>query len=187
MALFRRIGDLLLAPSSTWRRIAEETTAVRTLYTAYLGPLAGIAAVASWIGLSLVGYSVDGQRIQLAPLAGLTNALVGFALTLLSIDLLARFANRLAPNFGGQPDRGASLRLIAYSSTPAVLGGIVSVIPQWAGLALIPTLYAAFILARGIPLLMRSNPERNLSYTTILLIGALALGTINGALLAALR
>ena len=60
-------------------------------------------------------------------------------------------------------------------------------IPQWAGLALIPTLYAAFILARGIPLLMRSNPERNLSYTTILLIGALALGTINGALLAALR
>ncbi len=187
MALFRRIGDLLLAPSSTWLRIAEETTDVRTLYTGYLAPLAGIAALAGWIGLSLVGYSVDGQRLQLAPLAGLSNALAGFALTLLSIDLLARFANRLAPNFSGQPDRGASLRLIAYSSTPALLGGLFSLVPQWAGLALIPTAYSAFILARGIPLLMRSNPERNLSYTLILMIGALALGTINGAILAALR
>ena len=187
MLFFRRAFDLLLAPSATWPRIAEETTDARTLYPAFLMPLASIPACASGFGLSFVGYTADGNLIRLTPLAGLTNALISFLLTLLAIDLLSRFANRLASNFGGQPDRNASLRLIAYSSTPALLGGLFAVIPQWAGLGLLPTLYAAFIMARGIPLLMHSSAERNLSYTSILMIGALALGTINGAILAALR
>ena len=187
MFLFRRACDLLLAPTATWSTIATETSDARTLYTTYLLPLAALPALASWIGLCVVGFSSAGEAVRLSPLAGLINALLGYVLSLLTIFILARFANRLASNFSGQPDPAAALRLIGYSSTPALLGGIFAVVPHWAGLGLVPTLYAAFVLARGIPVLMRSNPERTLSYTTILMIGTLALGTINGAILAALR
>ncbi len=184
---FRRLRDILLAPSATWPQIVEETTDARTLYTTYLLPLATLPALAAWFGLSVVGYTVDGAAVHLSPLSGLLNAVAGLLLSLVSIHLLARFADRLAPNFGGQSDRLTALRLIAYSSSAALLGGIFAVVPTWAGLGLAPTLYSAIILARGIPLLMRSNPERTLSYTAILMIAALALGTINGAILAALR
>ena len=187
MFVFRRLRDILLAPSATWLQVAEETTDARTLYTAFLLPLATLAALAAWFGLSVVGYTVDGAAVHLSPLGGLLNAATSLVLSLVAIHLLARFADRLAPNFGGQSDRLAALRLIAYSSSAALLGGVFATVPTWAGLGLAPTLYSALILARGIPVLMRSNPERTLSYTAILMIAALALGTINGAILAALR
>ena len=145
------------------------------------------------------GFISDASlRVWWVPAANLTNpatvsvasalnAATSLVLSLVAIHLLARFADRLAPNFGGQSDRLAALRLIAYSSSAALLGGVFAAVPTWAGLGLAPTLYSALILARGIPVLMRSNPERTLSYTAILMIAALALGTINGAILAALR
>lgn len=154
---FRRLRDILLAPSATWLQVAEETTDARTLYTAFLLPLATLAALAAWFGLSVVGYTVDGAAVHLSPLGGLLNAATSLVLSLVAIHLLARFADRLAPNFGGQSDRLAALRLIAYSSSAALLGGVFAAVPTWAGLGLAPTLYSALILARGIPVLMRKR------------------------------
>ena len=187
MHFFQRVRRTLMAPTQSWAEIATETTDIRALYTGYLMPLAILPALASWFGLSVTGFSIEGEPIRLSPLAGLINALAGYALSLFTIYLLAVFANRLATSFGGQPNRIAAHRLIIYSSTAALLGGIVSVVPTYAALSLLPTLYSAHLLAQGLPVMMRSLPERTITYTSILLIGALVFSTISGAILAALR
>ena len=187
MNLLHRAKDILLAPNKTWPLIESEAGDARSLFTGYVMILALVPAIASLIGMSFVGIGLSGELVRVPLAKALLIALVSYALSLLMIYLLAQFASRLAPSFGGQANPLLALRLIAYSSTAGMLGGAFSVIPTYAALGLIPTLYSVFLLARGLPVMMKSAPERTLTYTCLLLIGTLVMSTINGAAAAALR
>lgn len=79
-----------------------------------------------------------------------------------------------------------ALKLIAYSSTAAMLGGIFSVFRAARRSASHPH-STSLSLARGIPVLMKSAPDRTITYTSILLIATMVSGTLIGAISAAMR
>lgn len=174
---------LLRSPRATWPGIDAAPIGTARLYAGLLLWLAAIPAVCSFIGLSVIG--VDGwgfgRTLRVPLLTGLSSAVVSYALSLGGVFVLALVADALAPMFGGVRDRVQALKLAAFGSTAALLGGAFSLLPALAVLGLLPALYSIYLLYTGLPVLMRCPPSRVLPYTAALLVAAVALSVGMGA------
>ncbi len=180
MNIVRRVAEILLAPKKTWPVIEAEQTGLATLYTRYIMVLALIPAIAGFIGMSVIGVNILGQNTRLPISTGLLNMLIGYVLSLVMIHALAWIANRLAPNFGGQRNFVSAVKLIAYSSTPGMIGGIFSIMPSLSLFGLLASLYSLYLIFVGVPIMMKTPQDRALSYTAILLVCGLVAGAVFG-------
>ena len=187
MNIVQRAKEILLTPKQTWPVIEAETTDTTTLYTQYLMILALIPAVAAFIGMSLIGINVLGVSIRTPLVSGLVGMIVSYVLSLAMIYVLALIADALAPTFGGQKNPMQALKLVAYSSTAGMVGGIFSLIPALAVLGVLTSLYSIYLLFIGIPIMMKSPQEKALPYTAVLLVCGLIAGVVLGVVSAALR
>ena len=181
MNLVQRVKEILLAPKQTWPVIEAEPADTASLYTQYIMILALIPAIAGFIGMSLIGVSAMGMTIRIPLVSGLVNMIVGYVLSLVMIFVLSLIADALAPTFGGQKDPMMALKLVAYSSTAGMIGGLFSLIPALAMLALLTSLYSIYLIYLGIPVLMKSPPEKALPYTAVLVVCGIVAGIIIGA------
>jgi hypothetical protein len=184
--LVERVQALLLRPKDTWPTIAAEAHDVKTIYRDYLVYLAGISAVASFIGLSLVGVGAFGFSVRLPVLNGLAHMVVGFALTLAMVYVVALIANALAPSFKGEKDLPSAFRLVAFGATAGLLGGVFQILPALSILGLLAALYSIYLFYTGVPVLMKVPQDKALPYTAVLvvcsLVAALVVGSISAAL-----
>jgi hypothetical protein len=187
MNIVARVKDILITPQSTWPVIETEQTDTATLYTQYVMLLAAIPAVAGFVGLSLVGMSGMGMTIRVPLVSGLVQMVVGYGLSLVMVFVLALIADALAPNFGGQKNQMNALKLIAYSSTAAMVGGIFTLIPALGLLSLVASLYSLYLLYLGVPVLMKVPAEKSVVYTVVLVVCAIVAGVVIGAVLGAMR
>lgn len=179
-ALAQRILDILLRPLSTWTRIDSENGSAAHVYRSYLIYLAAIPAIASFIGLSLVGVGAFGVRIRVPIVAGLVNMVVSYLLSLALVYVMALIANALAPRFQGEQDMGSALKLIAYGATAGMLAAAFTALPALAMLGMLGGLYSIYLLYVGAPVLMRVPKERALGYTALLLVCAIVAALVMG-------
>ena len=182
MHVIERAKDILLKPRETWAAIAAEAATPAGLYTGYLMILAAIPAVCGFIGMSLIGVGGFGFTFRVPVLAGLANMVVSYVLSLVGVYLLALVINALAPTFGGTASPIQALKLAVYASTAALLGGVFALLPAMAILGLVAALYSLYLLYAGLPVLMRNPPERSLPYTAVVVVAAIVLGVVIGAL-----
>ena len=180
MALVDRVKSILLNPKPTWAAIEAEPATPAGLYKDYLVWLAAIPALCGFIGMSLIGFNVLGHTVRVPLFSGIVNMVVSYVLSLAMIYLLALLADRLAPNFGGEKSMDNAMKLIAYSSTAGMVGGIFSLIPGLSILGFLTALYSLYLLFLGVPVMMKAPQERALSYTAILLVGGLLAGAVLG-------
>ena len=178
MNLVDRVRNILLTPKTEWAAIDAETTGIPELYTRYVIPLALIPAVAGFIGGSVVGIGVPGVgTVRVGILAGLLGAVLQFFLLLALVYVLALVINELATMFGGRMDIVAAFKVAAYSSTPAWLAGVFTVVPIFAFLSVVG-LYSLYLLYLGLPLLMRVSVERAWAYTAVVAGAAVGLAFV---------
>ena len=123
-----RIKEILLDPKGTWPVIEAEATDATTVYTQYVMLLALVPTISVFIGNAVAHTG------QFSFFGGIVRMVVDYVLWLAMIYLVALLADRMAPNFHGQRNPIAALKLIAYSATAGMLGGIFSAFP-------IPSLY----------------------------------------------
>ena len=180
MNIVQRAKEIMLNPKQTWPIIADEQTDVTTLYTQYIMILALIPAVAGFIGMSLIGVNTLGQTARVSLFSGIVNMVVSYVLSLAMVYVLALLADRLAPNFGGERNPINALKLVAYSSTAGMLGGIFSLIPMLSTLSLLSSLYSLYLLFIGGPVMMKTPPEKAFTYTCIMLVCGLVAGGVLG-------
>lgn len=181
--LLERAKNILLKPNSEWPVIAAETTSTGKLYTGYIAPLAAIGPIASIIGMSFVGISVPILGTIRTPILGsLSYALVSFVLTLAGVFALALIIDALAPTFSGEKNQAQALKVAAYSYTPAWLAGILGVIPTLSLLEIIAALYGLCLLYLGLPILMKAPKDKAVGYTAVVVLCAIVLGVVVGAL-----
>lgn len=180
MSLAQRVKDILLSPKQTWPKIAAEETDIPTLYTQYLMILALVPAIAGFIGMSLIGFNNGGQTVLVPLLNGVSSMVISYVLSLAMVYAIALLANRLAPNFSGEKNLVSALKLIAYSSTSGMIGGVFSLLPALWPLGLLASIYSLYLLFTGIPVMMKSPPERALSYTAVLLVSSLIASAVLG-------
>jgi len=186
MNIVERVKNILLQPKSEWPAIDPEQTSTQALYTGYIMPLAAIGPIAMLIGLSVVGVQIPfAGTMRMSFPSLLSQVAVSYVLALAGVYVLALIINALAPTFGGTSNLLQALKVAAYGATAAWVGGIFHLIPSLAILGILAGLYTLYLLYLGLPVLMKSPPERSMGYTVSVVIAAIVLFVVIGAVSAA--
>src|SRR5512143_2332373 len=90
-SLQNRVTKILKDPKSEWNVIDGEATDVAKLYGGYIVPLAAVPAIATFIGLSLIGV----LGFHLGIVRGVSYALVSYVLTLIGVYVSAFIIDKL--------------------------------------------------------------------------------------------
>ena len=181
MNLMERVKSILLQPKEAWATIDTEPADTATLFTRYAMILAAIPAVCGFIGMSLIGVGGFGMTLRVPLVAGLVNMLVSYVLSLVGLFVLGLVIDALAPTFGGQKSPIQALKVAVYASTAAMLGGVFGLVPMLAILGLLAALYSIYLLYTGLPVLMKSAPEKSVAYTAVVIVVAIVLGVLVAA------
>ena len=180
--VLERVMGILLKPRETWHAVDRESGSIGGIYLGYLVFLAAIPAVAGFIGYSLVGMGAFGISVRVPIVQGLVGMVVGYAMSLAMVFVMALVANALAPRFGGQAQLLKAVQLIAYGATAGWLGGVFSALPSLAMLGVLAALYSVYLIYRGVPVLMRVPQARAVGYTAALIacgvVAALVVGLV---------
>ena len=177
-----RAKAMLLEPFAEWTAIERESGDAAYLLSRYVSVLALVPALSSFVGASIIGQVVPGPGLVRASLLdGLLGAIFGYAMAFAVVLLLGLIIDLLAPLFGGQKDFDSALKLAVYSYTPVWLAGIFLLLPGLRFLAL-TGLYGAYVLATGLPRLMKTPAQKSLSYTIVVVVCAGALTVLAAVL-----
>jgi len=183
MNVIARVKEILLTPKPAWAVIENEETDTAALYTGYIMILAAIPAVAGFIGTSIFGVGAFGVKVRIPFMTGLVHMVLGYVFSLAMVWIMAQIADRLAPVFDGQKNSLSAMKLVAYSSTAAMVGGIFSLIPILGILMLVMAFYSLYLLYLGVPVLMKVPHEKALRYTAVLVVCAMVVGAVGGMIL----
>lgn len=188
-----RVTKILMNPKAEWPVIEAEATDTGRLYREYIGILAAIPAIGSFIGLSIVGVSapfIGSIRVGIG--TGLARAIVAYILTLVGTYVSALVIDKLAPSFESKSDPIQALKLVAYASTPAWIAGVFQIIPALSILAILGALYAIYLCYLGIPVMMKTPAAKVVPYMVVaaiviivvyIVVGVLATALTGGAVL----
>ena len=180
MALADRVKNILLTPKTEWPVIDAEPTTVADLYKGYIMPLAAIGPIAQAVGWTVFGLRVPFLGTYRTPIGtALVSALVTYLLTLVAVYVLAIIIDKLAPTFNGTPSQIQALKVAAYSSTASWVAGIFMLIPALSMLSILGV-YSLYLLYLGLPVLMKTPPEKALSYTVVVILAAIVLFMVIG-------
>ena len=190
MALADRVKNICLSPATEWPVIAGESTSTGDLVTNYVVPLTAIGAVAGFIGGSVIGRTIPFIGTFRTPMTwGIAGALFTFVMAIVGVLIVGAIINALAPSFGGEKNNIQALKTAVYSFTPAWVAGVLNILPLLGALAILAALYGIYLMYLGLPVLMKSPPDKALGYTVVVVICAIVVqliiaavgGTIVGA------
>lgn len=187
-AIVARIKGILLTPKTEWPVIAQEPTTTAELYTGYVMLLAAFTAVMSLVRSSVIGVHIPfGDNVRLPLTTGLMSAVVAFVMGLIGLFVVGVIINVFAPTFGGQKDQRQALKTAAYAFTPGWLSAVFYLLPSMGTLLqFLAGLYGIYLLYLGLPVLMRSRPDKAVGYTATVVIATIILFMVIGAVMAGL-
>lgn len=183
--LARRAGAMILRPARTWETVAPEPGGERQVLGRFVAPLAAIPAVCGALGTYLFGISFADVGVRPSLVSILSEAVVGYVLTLVGVWGLAWLVAAMGPLFGGRRERDQALKLVGYSGAAAWVAGSAHLYPNLAlPVGLLAALWCAWTLYLGLPRLMRPDPERALTYFASILLASLAVGALRALAIA---
>jgi len=156
MNLVDRARNIILSPKEEWPVVAAELPDTNQILTGYVLPLAVLPAAAAVIGWGFVGGPFIGRHLGYGVATGvvqLVAAVAGVYISALVIDLLA-------PNFASRKSLGRAMQLVAYSMTPAWVGGVLNILPMIGWLGALFGLYGLYLLYLGLPHLMKTPHDK---------------------------
>ena len=187
MDIVGRVKAVLLRPKETFQLIKTESATTQDLIFSYLAILAVVPAVASIIGMSVVGVSVPFMRAFRFPLINsLSRAIVQYVLTLVGAYVLGLIINALAPTFSGVKNNIQALKIAVYCATPTLVAGILHIVPALGVLVIIAGLYGLYLLYLAIPVMMECPKEKALVYTVTVIVVNIVISIIIGAIAGAI-
>jgi hypothetical protein len=173
-----RMKAMLVDPLAEWTRVEKESDDTIYVLTVYVALLALIPAVFGFIGGCIIGVTAPGAGTLRVPLFdGLLGAIFGYLLTFAKVLLVGLLIEVLAPAFGARRNLANALKLATYSFTPLWVVGIFLGLPGLRFLE-IAGFYGAYVLAKGLPGLMRSPRETSPLYAAFVVIFASVLTVI---------
>lgn len=182
MSLIDRAKNMIISPAKEFDVINGEQPDTGKIITGYVLPLAGAAAVAAFIGYGLIG--IDAGLFKISG----TNWGFYYALNILinaivSVFICAFVIDALAPGFGSEKNMGRSLQLVAYSYTPAWVGGLLSILPSIAMIGSLFALYGLYLLYLGMPKLKKTPEDKHIGYYVVSLVIIIVVYFIIGAIM----
>jgi Yip1 domain len=182
MDIIQRAKAITLNPAGAWPQIEAERHDAQSLFVPYMLVLAAIPAVATFIGMSLVGIGAMGMSMRMPIVNGLGLMLFSYGMTLVMTFVMGWVVSALAPTFGGQSNLVAGLKLMVFGATPVMLAGVFSILPMLGMLSLLVAVYCLYILYLGLPILMKNPKEKTVPYLLVVVVCAIVCGVILGAI-----
>ena len=176
-AIKERVTKIITDPANEWRRIEPEPTTIQQLYTGFIIPVAAIPVVASFIGNVLIGVPFVGRQ---NPIFALVVAVVTLGLSLVGTYASAFIISKLAPSFGSVSDDRQALKLVAYATAPVWVAGVLNVLPFLGFLVFFVWLYTIYVFYLGVPLMMKTPPDKVIPYMAVSAIVMIAVAIVMG-------
>ncbi len=181
MNLVERAKNIILTPKTEWAVVAGETTPDSQLIMGYVLPLAAVAALAGFIGMSLVGTTIPFMgTMRIGIVAGVVGAIVAIVMSVVMVYVMGFIIDALAPTFGAQKGPAAARRVAAYAYTPIWVLGVLKIIPVLGILVLLGAIYACYLLYLGLLAVMRAPAEKAMGYTIVVILVGIVVGLIIG-------
>ncbi|HVG14866.1 MAG TPA: Yip1 family protein, partial [Chitinophagaceae bacterium] len=117
---------------------------------------------------------------------GLYQALSVLIGAIVSVYVSAFVIDALAPSFGSEKNLPRSVQLVAYSFTPAWIGGMLSIFPPLAFLGGLFGLYGLYLLYMGMPRLKRTPADKQTTYFIVSLVVIIVVYLVIGWILSTL-
>jgi hypothetical protein len=179
MSLIERAKAICLSPASEWTTIEGERAEAPALIIGYVLPLAGVAAVAQLIGLSVVGQSFGLLGTYRMPFTtGLELAIASLLFAVVGVVVLSFIIDALAPTFGAEKSRERAIKVAVYSATPVWVAGVLQIVPALGVVVLLGSLYALYLLYLGLPRLMKCPAEKSAGYLGSVIASAIVIGLV---------
>lgn len=187
MNLQTRVVNILTKPSQEWQAIAAEPRDVAGLYRNYIVLLAAIPAICTALGQSIVGFSVPFVGYYRAPItSAVAGAVFTYVLGLVFLYVAAVIVAKLAPNFQSEPDVAQALKLVAYSSTPTWVAGVLYLIPNLGVLAILAGLYSIYLVYLGMTPTLKTPKDKVIVYMVVCAVVMIAVSIVGGLVAGAL-
>lgn len=178
MDIVARAKAITLNPAATWPVIEAEKHDAKSLFVPYMLILAAIPAVASFIGLSLIGMGGFGFSFRIPIGSGLAMMVTTYILSLVMTFGMGWLASALAPTFGGQSNLVQGLKLAVFGGTPMMLAGVFNLLPALSIIGLLVALYSLYVMYLGLPVLMKNPKEKTVVYMLVLIIASIIAGVV---------
>ncbi|WP_034160417.1 Yip1 family protein [Sphingomonas sp. ERG5] len=178
--MVNRIKRLLLTPAAEWDRIDSEPMTVRGIFTGWVVPLAAIGPVAALIGSLVFGYGFLGFSYRPSLMSAVTTAVIGYALALVGIYVLALIIDALAPSFGATKNPVSAMKVAAFGATASWLAGIFQILPALSFLIFLG-LYSFYLFWIGLPKLMKAPADKAVPYVLVTMVVAVVVFVVIGA------
>jgi Yip1 domain len=140
--------------------------------------LAAIPAIASFIGLSLIGIGGFGFSFKIPIASGLAMMITTYILSLAMTFGIGWLTSTLAPTFGGQSNLVQGLKLAVFGGTPMMLAGVFNILPALSIIGLLVALYSLYVMYLGLPVLMKNPKEKTIVYMVVLIIASIIAGVV---------
>ena len=181
MGLVDRAKNIIITPKTEWEAVAAQTTPDSQVIVGYVLPLAAIAALAEFIGMSVVGVTMPMMGTMRFGIGwGLGAAVYHVVMAVVMVYVLAFIIDALAPTFGAQKGMSQALKVSAYAYTPVWVVGIVKILPVLGILVLIAAFYAIYLLYLGLQSVMRAPREKAAGYTAVVVIAGIVIAVVVG-------
>ncbi len=175
----------ILNPKQGWETVKEDTSSAQQHVTSYVFPLALIPAIATFIGVGIIGYSLFGVRVQSMEL-GITQAVTSLLSTLLGVFISGFVISKLAPSFQTEVSLDKAVKLVGFSYTAMLVAGIFNILPALAILAFIAGLYSLYVLYLGFKPMTNVAEEKSMGYFIVSIVVIILVYVVIGIVLVAL-
>lgn len=170
-----RVKGILTDPRHEWSIIAAEPDDIAAIYRNYIVILAAIPAVSMFFGLTIVGMPLLGRYSVATALA---SAVAMYVSSLVAPFIAAIVLEKLAPKFQSSGTTAQALKLVAYSSTPMWVAGVLYLVLMLSPLALIAALYAIYLVYLGVPVLMKTPHDKVVPFMVVAAIAVIVLNIV---------
>ena len=175
---------MVLSPGAEWRRIEPESGDAGYLFANYAAFLAAIPPVCEFLRHGVFGWA--GPRFHHLHHHGFFGSLFGgivhYLVTFVVLYAMAVIVDGLAPTFSASKSQENALKLAVYSMTPAWLAGVFALIPGLGFLRFLALLYAIYLFWLGLPVLMKSPPDKTGPYALAVVVSAIILSIVVAAI-----
>ncbi len=186
MMYFGHIAGILKDPKNEWSLIEEEHYSAKTVFLTQISILAAIPAIAMYIGVTQVGWSVAGEEpVRLAASSALGSAVLFYFAMWGAVAFIAACTHWMEKTYGGEVSLDECLVLTTVTATPLFLSGVSFLMPiLWLNVAVagVALAYSVYLLYSGTSRIMKIDEDRAFMFASSIL--TVALCTLVGMLAA---
>jgi hypothetical protein len=165
--IWQRVKLIITSPTTEWDKIANESSDQNELIINYAVPLVALGAITTFIGkAALPAFTVYG---------GFMMAITYFLSMIAGLYVSAVVVSELAPAFDINKDFGVSLKLIVYSSTPALASAIIASLHPGLSFIGLFGLYSVYLFWIGLPKLLNAPEDKRVGFVLVAALVILAI------------